>query len=98
MSLSGVNDMWIIETDTGTARRTVVGRGLADNPVWAPDSAHLAFSRTYDTPPKLFVRGLGEKDADEALPEDYFQAPPTGPATAVSSRSPILPSPKSIMS
>lgn len=71
----GVNDMWIIETDTGAARRTVVGRGLADNPVWAPDSAHLAFSRTYDTPPKLFVRGLGETDADEALPEDYFQAP-----------------------
>jgi Tol biopolymer transport system component/DNA-binding winged helix-turn-helix (wHTH) protein len=71
----GVNDIWIIETDTGAARRTVVGRGLVDNPVWAPDSAHLAFSRTYDTPPKLFVRGLGEKDADEALPEDYFQAP-----------------------
>jgi Tol biopolymer transport system component len=23
----------------------------------------------------LFVRGLGEKDAEEALPEDYFQAP-----------------------
>jgi Tol biopolymer transport system component len=71
----GVNDMWIIETDTGAAWRTVVGRGLADSPVWAPDSAHLAFNRAYDTPPKLFMRGLGAKDADEALSEDYFQAP-----------------------
>jgi Tol biopolymer transport system component len=94
----GVNDMWIIETDTGAARRTVVGRGLADNPVWAPDSAHLAFSRTYDSPPKLFVRGIGEKDPEDALPEDYFRLPPTGRATAVSSHSRIPRSPRSIMS
>jgi dipeptidyl aminopeptidase/acylaminoacyl peptidase len=44
-----------------------------DNPVWSPDSTNLAFSRTYDGPPKLFVRGLGEKDSDEPLPEGYFQ-------------------------
>jgi Tol biopolymer transport system component len=35
----------------------------------------LAFSRAYDTPPKLFVRGIGEMDVDEPMPEDYFQAP-----------------------
>ncbi|MCU1272574.1 MAG: serine/threonine protein kinase, partial [Bryobacterales bacterium] len=71
----GVNDMWIIDAETGDARRAIVGRGLADNPVWSPDSRKLAFSRAYDGPPKLFVRGIGEMDADEPLPEDYFQTP-----------------------
>jgi Tol biopolymer transport system component/DNA-binding winged helix-turn-helix (wHTH) protein len=71
----GVNDMWIIDAETGAARKVIVGRGLVDNPVWAPDSARLAFSRAYDTPPKLFVRGIGEMDVDEPLPESYFEAP-----------------------
>src|SRR5258708_25262765 len=35
---------------------------LFRSPVWAPDSARLAFSRAYDTPPKLFVRGIGEME------------------------------------
>lgn len=52
-----------------------MGRGLAGNPVWSPDSGKLAFSRAYDSPPKLFVRGIGEGDADEPLPEGYFQVP-----------------------
>ena len=69
----GVNDMWIINAETNAARRLIAGRGQVDNPVWAPDSARLAFNRAYDSPPKLFVRGLGEQDADEQLPEDYFQ-------------------------
>lgn len=70
----GVNDMWIINAETNAARRVIAGRGQVDNPVWAPDSARLAFNRAYDSPPKLFVRGLGEQDADEQLPEDYFQS------------------------
>ena len=71
----GANDMWIIDSQTGAARRAIVGRGTVDNPVWAPDSSKLAFSRAYDTPPKLFVRGIGEMDADEPIPEGYFQTP-----------------------
>jgi eukaryotic-like serine/threonine-protein kinase len=71
----GVNDMWIIDAGTGAARRTIVGRGLVDNPVWSPDSSKLAFSRAYDGPPKLILRGIGERDGDEPLPQDYFQAP-----------------------
>ena len=51
------------------------GAALVDNPVWAPDSRKLAFSRAYDGPPKLFLRGIGERDADEPLPQDYFQMP-----------------------
>lgn len=70
----GVNDMWLIDAKTGAARKVIVGRGMVNNPVWAPNSASLAFSRADDRPPKLFVRGLGDKDADEPLPEDYFQA------------------------
>jgi Tol biopolymer transport system component len=71
----GVNDMWIMDAETGAARRVIVGRGTVDAPVWAPDSRKLAFSRAYDTPPKLFVRGVGETDADESIPEGYFQEP-----------------------
>jgi eukaryotic-like serine/threonine-protein kinase len=69
----GVNDMWLIDAATGAARRVIPGPGLVDNPVWAPDSETLAFSRTYDSPPKLFLRRLGDRDADEPLPPDYFQ-------------------------
>jgi len=71
----GVKDMWIIDAETGAARKVIVGRGLVDNPVWAPDSASLAFSRAYDGPPKLFMRGIGETEVDQPLPESYFQAP-----------------------
>jgi Tol biopolymer transport system component len=71
----GVNDIWIIDARTGAARRAISGPGLADNPVWAPDSAKLAFNRAYAGPPKLFVRGLGEQDIDQPLPEGYFQVP-----------------------
>ncbi|MBZ5626079.1 MAG: winged helix-turn-helix domain-containing protein [Acidobacteriia bacterium] len=69
----GVNDMWIIDAESGAARRALAGPGLVDSPVWSPDSSKLAFHRAYDTPPKLIVRGLGENDADEPLPPDYFQ-------------------------
>jgi len=49
--------------------------GLVDNPVWAPDSTRLTFNHAYDGPPKLFVRGIGENDVSEPLPESYFQIP-----------------------
>jgi eukaryotic-like serine/threonine-protein kinase len=71
----GITDMWIIDAETGAARKAIVGRGLVDNPVWSPDSAKLAFNRAYDSPPKLFVRGIREMNMDEPLPEDYFQVP-----------------------
>jgi Tol biopolymer transport system component/DNA-binding winged helix-turn-helix (wHTH) protein len=71
----GVNHIWIIDAETGTARRVIPGPGLVDSPVWSPDSTRIAFSRAFDSPPKLFVRGIGERDAEEALPPAYFQAP-----------------------
>ena len=71
----GVNDMWIIDAETGAARRTIAGPGQVDSPVWAPDSSKLAFLRAYDGPPALFVRGLGESDVDQPMPHDFFEVP-----------------------
>jgi len=71
----GINRIWIIDAETGTARQVVPGPGLVDNPVWSPDSSKLAFNRAFDSPPRLFVRGTGEQDAEEALPPSYFQVP-----------------------
>ena len=71
----GVNDMWIIDSVTGAARKTIVGSGVVDNPVWSPDSRKLAFNRAYASSPKLFVRGIGESESDEPMPEDFFQVP-----------------------
>jgi len=71
----GINEMWIIDAQTGSARKALPGPGLLDNPVWSPDSTRIAFSRAYDTPPKLFVRGLGDTDTEQPLPPDYFQVP-----------------------
>lgn len=71
----GANEIWLIDTATGASRQLIAGPGLAENPVWAPDSARLVFNRASATPPKLFLRGLGEADAEEPLPKDYFQLP-----------------------
>src|SRR5260370_7427177 len=54
----GVNDMWIIDAQTGDARRAIVGPGLADNPARAPASASLAFSRAHTPPPNPSSRHL----------------------------------------
>ena len=71
----GVNRIWIINAATGDARQAVNGDTFVDNPVWSPDSSKLAFNRAFDSPPKLFIRGIGEQDAEEALPPSYFQFP-----------------------
>jgi Tol biopolymer transport system component len=53
----GANHIWVIDVETGEARRVIPGPGLVDSPVWSPDSSRLVFSRAFDSPPKLFVRG-----------------------------------------
>ena len=47
----GVNDLWIIDTESNASRRLTSRRGHVDNPIWAPDSARLAFKRAYDLLP-----------------------------------------------
>jgi Tol biopolymer transport system component/DNA-binding winged helix-turn-helix (wHTH) protein len=71
----GVFDIWVIDLESGASRRAIVGRGLVSNPVWAPDSQKLVFNGAYDSPPKLFLRGIGENDAVESLPTGDFQVP-----------------------
>ena len=70
----GVNDAWIFEAHTGASQR-FAERGTVNGTVWSPDSNHFAFGLAYDFPPKLFVRGLGVRDSNEALPPAYFQDP-----------------------
>jgi Tol biopolymer transport system component len=69
------HDIWLFETGSDAGRRLVSGPGMAGAPVWSPDSRRIAFLRAVGGPPTMFVRGLGEKDLEEALPPGYFQIP-----------------------
>jgi eukaryotic-like serine/threonine-protein kinase len=71
----GVNDIWIIDTSSGAARRTVAGPGMVDAASWSPDSKRLVYLRGFGAMPRLYVRGTGEKDAETALPAGGFQMP-----------------------
>ena len=70
----GINQLWIFDAATGTARR-MEERGTVFGTVWSPDSSKLAFGLAYDLPPKMFLRGLGERDVSEPLPPQHFQQP-----------------------
>lgn len=72
----GVMDIWIIATATGAARRLFTGPGLAVFPVWSPDSRKIVYGRGFGgSPPKLFMRDIGDNRTEEALPPDFFQVP-----------------------
>src|ERR1019366_5004117 len=72
----GEQDLWIFDVKTNSGRRLTADPALRDAPVWSPDSRTLAFLYQADgSPPKVHLRGLGEKDADEAMPAADFQAP-----------------------
>lgn len=70
-----LTDIWLFDLKTGAGRRLIAGPGYVDTPVWSPDSRRIAFFRAFETPPKLFMRGIGEKDVEEALPHADFQIP-----------------------
>src|SRR5207249_4284812 len=68
--------LWIFDVKTNSGRRLTAEPALRDAPVWSPDSMKLAFMHTDDsTPPKVHVRGLGEKDSEEVMPAADFQMP-----------------------
>jgi eukaryotic-like serine/threonine-protein kinase len=72
----GEQDLWTFDVKTNSGRRLAADPALRDAPVWSPDSKALAFMHQADgNPPKVHVRGLGEKDADEAMPAADFQMP-----------------------
>jgi Tol biopolymer transport system component/DNA-binding winged helix-turn-helix (wHTH) protein len=71
----GVNEIWIIDLDTGADRQAFIVEGQVDCPVWSPDSATLLFQRALEGPPKLFLRSIGVSASLEPLPEGFFQIP-----------------------
>jgi dipeptidyl aminopeptidase/acylaminoacyl peptidase len=38
-----INDVWVVSTEGGAARRLTRSRGLANLPVWSPDGAFIAY-------------------------------------------------------
>src|SRR5260370_24932209 len=72
----GEQDLWVFDVKTNSGRRLTSDPALRDAPVWSPDSRTLAFMNQADgNPPKVHVRGLGEKDPEEAMPAADFQLP-----------------------
>ena len=72
----GAQDLWVFDVKTNTGRRLTLDPGLRDAPVWSPDSKTLAFLHAVGgRRPQIHFRGLGEKDVEEAMPSDSFQAP-----------------------
>jgi eukaryotic-like serine/threonine-protein kinase len=72
----GAQDLWIFDVKTNSGRRLSSYQALRDAPVWSPDSTMLAFlHQADDRPPRLRIRGLQEKDAEEVLPAADFQMP-----------------------
>ncbi len=68
----GWQDLWIFDVKTNSGRRLTPDPSLRDAPVWSPDSKTLAFLKRHA---QVAVRGLGEKDAEEAMPTADFQMP-----------------------
>ena len=74
--VSGIPEIWIIDTANGAARRMFAGPSLSVSPVWSPDSQKLVYGRGIPgSGPKLFMRGIGDSEKEEALPPDFFQVP-----------------------
>ncbi len=71
----GVTDIWLTDTATGLSRRQIVSPLLTNAPVWSPDGKRLAFMRTLESMPKLFVRTLEGQEAEMSLASDGFQVP-----------------------
>ena len=72
----GEQDLWIFDVKTHAGKRLTADLTLRDAPVWSPDSTKLAFLCQADgSPPRVRVRGLGDKDVEETLPAADFQAP-----------------------
>jgi DNA-binding winged helix-turn-helix (wHTH) protein len=72
----GEQDLWIFDVKTNSGRRLTAEPSLRDAPVWSPDSTTLAFARVADaTPLRIHLRGLGQDDAEEAMPAADFQVP-----------------------
>jgi len=64
----GAAEIWVYDTRSKVNRVAAPGPGIVDKPVWSPDGTRLLYSRGLGAGPRLYVRGLGEQDREEALP------------------------------
>ena len=64
----GAAEIWVYDTRSKVNRVVAPGPGIVDKPVWSPDGTRLLYSRALGAGPRLYVRGLGEQDREEALP------------------------------
>ncbi|MBI5281913.1 MAG: PD40 domain-containing protein [Candidatus Solibacter usitatus] len=72
----GAQDLWVFETKTGAGRRLTSMPGMRDAAVWSPDSRRLAYMEgSGGRPPRIAIRGLGEKDAEVVTASGGFQLP-----------------------
>lgn len=65
---TGAAEIWVYDTRSKVNRLVAPGPGIVDKPVWSPDGTRLLYSRGLGGGPRLYVRGLGEQDREEALP------------------------------
>jgi eukaryotic-like serine/threonine-protein kinase len=72
----GASEIWVYDTQSKVNRVVVPGPGINDKPVWSPDGTRLLYSRGLGGGPKLYIRGLAERDREEPpLPVADIQLP-----------------------
>ena len=64
---TGATDLWMIETERGTATRLTFGQGDNTNPLWMPDGRSILFSSTRNGRRDIFRRALDGPGVDEAF-------------------------------
>jgi eukaryotic-like serine/threonine-protein kinase len=72
----GATAIWILDAVTGAPRRLTSGPGQITGAIWSPDSKRVVFVRAFGgNPPRIFMKGVGENDPEEALVQPSFQIP-----------------------
>jgi len=72
----GATAIWILDAVTGASRRLTSGPGQITGAIWSPDSNRIVYIRASGGhPPRMFIRGVGENDPEEALLPPSFQIP-----------------------
>ncbi|MBI3278907.1 MAG: winged helix-turn-helix domain-containing protein [Acidobacteria bacterium] len=70
----GAQDLWLFDTGTGAGRRLCDTAALRDGAVWSPDSRSVAYiSPASPFFPRVVIRGLGERDPEQAFAPGGFQ-------------------------
>lgn len=72
----GLQNLWIVDTQSRAAKQFTSAFGVRDAPVWVPQSGKLAFLHgSGGRTPKIGIRGLAENDTEAIESEGGFQLP-----------------------